>query len=274
MATARGSGATRGARPPARLGAAQRRTWALLEPSRRPRDPEVAHGYLDLIGHRAPASPGLGQSLMLTRALPQVYEHLWRPAMGRLAKGVLGPGMADEYAIARDLLDLRSGQTVLDVACGPGNFSRDFAAAVGPRGLVVGLDASPTMLDRAVTDTRAGNVAYLRADAGDLPFGDGRLDAVCCFAALNLFGEPMRALAEMARVLAPGGHIALFTSLSSLPRRWRAVDGAVRVLTGVTMFDRDELVGALADRRFDTIEQRRSGLTQFVGGRRGAQPPS
>jgi ubiquinone/menaquinone biosynthesis C-methylase UbiE len=81
--------------------------------------------------------------------------------------------MDDEHRIARLLLGLTPGDGVLDVACGPGNFTRDFARVVGVTGLAVGIDASPTMLARAVRDTPASeydNVAYVRADAVDLPF--------------------------------------------------------------------------------------------------------
>src|SRR5204862_388581 len=87
------------------------------------------------------------------RAIPGIYERWWRPTLGQLAKGALGPGMAEEVRIARLLLGLGSGDVVLDLACGPGNFSREFARAVGPDGLVVGVDASRTMLARAVADT-------------------------------------------------------------------------------------------------------------------------
>ena len=144
---------------------------------------------------------------MLTGVVPRIYERWWRPALGRVAKGVFGPGMADEHRIARLLLGLSPGDGVLDVACGTGNFTRDFARAVGGDGLVVGIDVSETMLARAVADTaEAGldSVAYMRGDAQELPFRDQSFDAVCCFAALHLFADPMRALDRMTAVLTPG----------------------------------------------------------------------
>ena len=116
--------------------------------------------------------------------------------------------MAEEVRIARLLLGLGPGDVVLDVACGPGNFSREFARAVGDDGLVVGIDASRTMLARGVDDLEArglGNLALIRGDATALPFRDASFDAVCCFAALHLFADPFAALDEMRRVLAPAG---------------------------------------------------------------------
>src|SRR5919201_3416432 len=101
-------------------------------------------GYLDLLGAELP-STGPAQALMLTRFVPAIYERWWRPALGQLVKGLTGPGMAEEVRIARLLLGLGEGDLVLDLACGPGNFSREFARIVGPEGLVVGVEASPTM---------------------------------------------------------------------------------------------------------------------------------
>lgn len=245
------------------------RARSLLTPEHR-REPadDAGRGYLDLLGDTEAPSAGVSQRLMLSRALPVVYERWWRPAMGQVAKGLLGPGMNDEHAIAAEMLRLQAGDTVLDLACGPGNFTRRFSAAVGSTGLVLGVDASPTMLARAVRDTDAANVAYLRADAGALPFRDVSVDAVCCFAALNLFDQPMRALDELTRVLRPGGRIALFTSCRRGPAPLAGLAGPLESIAGMTMFGRGELVGGLAERGFDQIDQRVSGVTQFVGARR------
>ena len=207
---------------------------------------------------------------MLSGTVPRVYERWWRPAGGRLANGLLGPGLADEHRIARLLLGLSPGDGVLDVGCGTGNFTRDFARSVGPGGLVVGIDLSETMLARAVEDTaRAGldHVAYVRGDAEGLPFREASFDAVCCFAALNLFADPGRALDAMTRVLTRGGRIALFTSVRGRSAPLRTLESLVLTRTGARMFERDELTRALERRGFVDIRQRITGITQFVGGR-------
>ena len=79
--------------------------------------------------------------------------------------GAMGPGMRDEHHLAVEMLELDQGDTVLDVACGPGNFTRAFARALEDDGLVVGIDASSAMLARAVHETRVENVAYVRGEA-------------------------------------------------------------------------------------------------------------
>jgi SAM-dependent methyltransferase len=244
------------------------RARALLTDELRAGEIPTTDGYIDLLPAEGLPSTGLTQSLMLTRVVPEIYEHWWRPALGRVAKGFFGPGMADEKRIARLLLGLVPGDGVLDIACGTGNFTRDFARVVGPAGLVVGLDASTTMLSRAVEDTGGmEQVAYVRGDAQDLPFRDQSFDAVCCFAALHLFADPLKALDSMTRVLTRGGCVAIFTSCRgrSLPMRgWEAV---IERQSGMRMFEREEVVEALEDRGFTQIRQRIAGVTQFVGGR-------
>jgi ubiquinone/menaquinone biosynthesis C-methylase UbiE len=230
---------------------------------------DSSRGYLDVLV-RDLDQEGLVQGFMRTSAVSRIYEAWWRPAFGRLAKGALGPGMAEEYRIARLLLGLRPGDGVLDVACGPGNFSRQFARAVTATGLVVGVDVSRPMLERAVQQTRAAalhNVAFVHADATVLPFRDESFDAVCCFAALNLFEEPFKALDHMRRVLTRGGRIAIFTSCRGRSRMTRGLESTLAARGGVRMFDQDEVVDALRERGFDRIQQRIAGFTQFVGAR-------
>ena len=209
---------------------------------------------------------------MLTGVVPRIYERWWRPALGRVMKGVRGPGMADEHRIARALLELDAGDAVLDVACGTGNFTRGFARAVGPEGLAVGIDVSETMLARAMSDTEsaglADRTAYVRGNAQEMPFVDGVFDGVCCFAALHLFADPSRALDRMAALLAPGGRIAIFTSVrgQSVPlRTWESMAGA---RSGMRLFERDEVTRALERRGFEDVRQLVTGVTQFVGATR------
>ncbi len=244
------------------------RTLPLLRSDHRT-SADTRRGYIDVLPGDLD-QPGLVGNLMQAGPVSRIYERWWRPALGRVAKGLGGPGMADEKRIARLLLGLGPGDGVLDVACGPGNFSRDFARTVGEEGLAVGLDGSRPMLERAVRETREAaiaNLCFVHGDAIALPFRDQSFDAACCFAALNLFAEPFQALDEMRRVLGPGGRIALFTSAHGRTGALRALESAIAAPAGIRMFDQDELVTALRERGFTDVRQRLSGLTQFVGGR-------
>jgi ubiquinone/menaquinone biosynthesis C-methylase UbiE len=253
--------------------AAVERARELLDPAVREGARVPPQGYLDLLPPEEVESTGAMQDLMLTSVVPSIYERWWRPALGRVMKGVFGPGMAEEHRIARLLLGLGPRDTVLDVACGTGNFSRGFARTVGPEGLVVGIDVSETMLTRAVRDTeQAGidNLAFVRGDAQELPFVDGTFDAVCCFAAFHLFADPMHALDRMAAALKPGGRVAIFTSVRGRSAPLRTFESLVQARGGAWMFERDEVVAALEQRGFTDVRQRLTGVTQFVGGRLAA----
>lgn len=251
--------------------AARERLESLLDQPARDRarlEESWRGGYLDLLDEQ-PESTGPTQNLMLTRFVPTIYERWWRPALGRAMKGLTGPGMAEEVRIARLFGGLTAGDRVLDVACGPGNFTREFARVVAPDGLAVGIDASPTMLARGAGDNRGSgleNVVMVRGDATALPFRDGSFDCACCFAALHLFADPLVAIDEMRRVLGPGGRIAIMTSV----RRQvtvRPLKPVVERLSGMRVFEPDEITSALTERDFTGVRQRVSGLVQFVGGR-------
>src|SRR4051794_17176308 len=145
------------------------RVLKLLESA--PAEPNVGRGHLDLLGEAAESHDTVAQRLMRSGALPRIYEHVWRPVVFGLSKGgPLGPSTAEEYALARYWLGLADtpDATVLDVACGPGNVTRALAEGMTEGGLVIGADASATMLERAVEDTpvRPGEaeVAYVRCD--------------------------------------------------------------------------------------------------------------
>jgi SAM-dependent methyltransferase len=243
----------------------------LLQPAHR-KAATYPRGYLELPVPVTPP-PGTVNVLMRSPVVSRIYERWWRPALGRIAKGLLGPGMAEEHRIARLLLALKPGDGVLDIACGPGNFTRDFARVVGDAGLVVGIDASEPMLERAVRDSAGigfDNLVFIRGDATKLPFRDRSFDAVCCFAALHLFPDPFRALDHMSRVLSSGGRIALFTTCRGRSAPLRRFESLVEGTSGMRMFEQDEIVRALEERGFREIRQRLSGFTQFVGARLGA----
>jgi ubiquinone/menaquinone biosynthesis C-methylase UbiE len=111
-------------------------------------------------------------------------------------------------------------------------------------------------------------VAYVRGDAASLPFRDATFDAVCCFAALYLIEDPFGAIAEMARVLKPGGRVALLSSVHRGLLPAAATDALVRRLTGIRVFGGDELTGALASHGLVDVRRRIAGFAQFVSARR------
>jgi ubiquinone/menaquinone biosynthesis C-methylase UbiE len=102
-----------------------------------------------------------------------------------------------------------SGARVIDVACGPGTFTRPFAPRVRR---AVGVDLTPAMIEKAREEAaRAGlaNIEFVTGNVHALPFADGVAGVVACGYAFHHMTEPARALTEMARVLRPGGRVAI-----------------------------------------------------------------
>jgi ubiquinone/menaquinone biosynthesis C-methylase UbiE len=108
---------------------------------------------------------------------------------------------------------LRPGHRVLEIGCGTGVVLRDIARLVGPRGTVVGVDPSRTVLAaaRQLCGRRPGCAAIaLRLGAGEqLPFRARRFDATVAVTVLLHVADPLRVVAEMARVTRPGGVVAV-----------------------------------------------------------------
>ncbi|WP_405638375.1 methyltransferase domain-containing protein [Streptomyces sp. NBC_01178] len=120
------------------------------------------------------------------------------------------PDDGPAYAAAVGLLGLRPGDTVLDAGCGTGRALPALRAVVGPRGTVLGADLTPAMLAEAVRAGRGGSGALLRADVARLPLRDGGVDAVFGAGLLSHLARPEADVAELARVVRPGGTLALF----------------------------------------------------------------
>ena len=123
---------------------------------------------------------------------------------------------------------IRPDERVLDVGCGTGTFARRLVDA-NPAQSVVGVDVSPGMLAHARRKLgSAPNVRLAEAQAEALPFSAAAFDVVVSASALHYVGRPDMALAEMARVLRPGGRLVVLDWDRS---RWTmaAMDTALRL---------------------------------------------
>lgn len=111
-----------------------------------------------------------------------------------------------------ELLKLEPGDRLLDVACGTGAVAIPAAKQVGPSGLVTATDYSPCMVaeaEKQVKKQGLSNIACACMEAQNLEFPDNSFDALTCGFALFFFPDMRRALAEMHRVLVPGGEVGL-----------------------------------------------------------------
>lgn len=146
------------------------------------------------------------------------YEPLWQAQLAGAQEALL------------ELAALQPGQRVLDVACGTGLVSLAAAAAVGPAGAVLGVDLSGAMVDAATARARERGVAnarFARMDGEALDCADAGFDVAVCALGLMYMPEPERALAEMRRVLRPGGRMVAAVWGERSRCGWASVFGIV-----------------------------------------------
>ena len=117
-----------------------------------------------------------------------------------------------------DVLGVRPGEHVRDLACGTGIVTRYLIDRVGPTGRVVGLDVNASMLAAARTAVPHAAIEWLEGSAMSMPLPDAAFDAVVCEQGFQFFPDKLAALHEMRRVLVPGGHLAMAV--------WRSVEHA------------------------------------------------
>lgn len=120
------------------------------------------------------------------------------------------PDDGPAYAAAVAEIGLRKGDRVLDAGCGTGRALPPLRAAVGPSGVVLGADLTPAMLEAAVRAGRDREGQLLLADVAALPLRAQSLDAVFGAGLIAHLPNPAENLRELARVVRPGGTLALF----------------------------------------------------------------
>jgi arsenite methyltransferase len=108
--------------------------------------------------------------------------------------------------------EIQRGERVVDVGCGAGIDSLIAAKKVGPEGGVVGVDMTPSMLEKArqaSKEAKLTNVEFRKGYAEALPVEDGWADVVISNGVLNLMPDKSAALEEMSRMLKPNGRLQI-----------------------------------------------------------------
>jgi ubiquinone/menaquinone biosynthesis C-methylase UbiE len=115
------------------------------------------------------------------------------------------------YAAAIAQAGIRRGGVATDVGCGTGRALPALRDAVGPDGVVIGLELTPQMLAEASARGWASSADLLiLADARKLPFASASVDAIFAAGLVNHLPDKASGLAELARVTRPGGLLILF----------------------------------------------------------------
>jgi len=191
-----------------------------------------------------------------------------------------GPKTYERYIVTTWMLDwtedlLTAGDVgpqkrVLDVACGTGIVARKAAVRVGSGGRVAGLDANEGMLTVAGTCAQQEGctaVEWYRSDVTRMPFSCGEFDTVLCHQGLQFFPDRHAALREMARVLTPGGRLALgvwgrpdrcpyVIAVSGVLEEYLGTDATTLFKQASSLSDQNELIGLVRDAGFSDIHLR------------------
>jgi len=165
----------------------------------------------------------------------------------------LGLGCGNPLA----MLELREGETVLDLGSGGGIDCFLAARRVGSSGRVIGVDMTPEMIDRARHNARDGgygNVEFRLGEIEHLPVADATVDAIISNCVINLVPDKSQAFAEAFRVLKPGGRLSVsdIVVLGEMPVQIRdSVEAYVACVAGASL--REEYLGAIREAGFADV---------------------
>ncbi|AWI32791.1 class I SAM-dependent methyltransferase [Streptomyces sp. ICN441] len=230
----------------------------------------VAGGILDLTATAAEgdgdAAADFLEKLSRVPSMGLFYEAVARPAFLRVSGsdwgGEVTPADEDRY-IAEHVRPVDG--PVLDLGAGAGRWTAVIADTVGAERLIA-LDSALPMLN--VLRGRLPEVPSVLASAAELPFHDAALGAVVCWNALQAFyADAGAAIAEVGRVLRPGGTFTLMTFRRSDDPVYRYFQSAHRFPQhqgGLQLFDRDDLKRWLADAGLTVREESGPGTFVFL----------
>lgn len=189
------------------------------------------------------------------------------PLVGALDSQDANPGVRRLRAWAEEALAVRLGERLLDVGSGTGSQTRTLAAALGPEGVAIGVEPNPSL--RAVAEERSpgSRVRFVHGEAAALPVPDASMDLVWCEWVLQHLADPDLAVAEMARVLRPGGRVALLDTDWGTTVLHPGDPAVVHALTGAALqganpYSGRRLVGQLSAAGFVVDDRGSQALLQ------------
>lgn len=207
-------------------------------------------------------------SLIEATAYDWAVEH--EHVAGLLGRLIWGTDTAAFYRDIARLAELPAGTSVLDIPCGGGVAFRGLRP--GPELHYVAADLSPVMLRRARAEAERRGIhwiEFVEADVETLPFEDRSFDLVVTYTGLHCFPDPVAAIAEVARVLRPGGELR---GTSVIKRTGMRQDAFVRLMQAGGVFGPGrtlpELETSLADAGLVKVSTSRNGALAYFSARR------
>jgi ubiquinone/menaquinone biosynthesis C-methylase UbiE len=217
----------------------------------------IRTGILNMVESEADEVITPFQRVMQMPLVVSIYEKMWRRIGYYLASS---RSFSKEMQTVLRLARISGNGRSLDLACGPGVFTRPLARRSG--GAVIGLDLSWPMLrhaQKALTKERVQNILLIRATAFSLPFVDNAFQYINCCGALHLFDKPASALKEMARVLDDKGHLCVQTTIR--PARSAGIAFILEKIIRFGFFDEEELGDLLRRHGFEISESERHRIS-------------
>ena len=179
--------------------------------------------------------------------------------------GELVPWLFEHWAEPMvDLVAPQPSSRILDLACGSGLIVRHVLSRLDDSGRIYGVDLDAEMLRYAATTVTDERITWHESDAADLPFETGSMDRVSCHQGLQFFPDRLAALAEVRRVLEPGGSITVATcglvdgnpwpaALSSAVGRVLGEDASAGMVIVCALGDPAELESLLFEAGFEEV---------------------
>jgi SAM-dependent methyltransferase len=211
-------------------------------------------GILDMLGDDKQQLT-LAQKSLQGTVLAKGYAWIRDP----LALLVVGCTFGQEAEMVEDRLDLQAGDTVLDIACGHGNFTAAIADRIRP-GLVIGLDISRSMLEEAAARMHRqnlDNVLLVRGDAHNLPFRPSSISKVNCAGGFHQFPDLLKAITSIYRVLTPGGLFSGSSFTESASGVQRRLQRFIDATTDLHFLEQEALRTKMTSTGFSAYEAER-----------------
>jgi arsenite methyltransferase len=163
----------------------------------------------------------------------------------------LGCGLPTQYA------KIKKGDTVIDLGSGAGNDCFVARHETGPEGKVIGIDFTPIMIQKArVNAEKLGyiNVEFREGDIDNMPVNDEVADVIVSNCVLNLVPNKSKVIAEIFRVLKPGGHFSIsdIVLVGSLPEALRE-DAEMYAGCVAGAIQKEDYLGYIKDAGFQNI---------------------
>jgi ubiquinone/menaquinone biosynthesis C-methylase UbiE/uncharacterized protein YbaR (Trm112 family) len=214
------------------------------------REYSCTNGILDFVGGGI-RDIHLSQRVMELKPVVAVYENFWRPMVTQPFSS-----LAWEMEMSKRLLELAPDGDLLDIACGTGNFTKQFSKTIS-RGTVTAIDLSLPMLARCSEDIgKNGNsrVNLMRVDVTKWPFLPNSFDRIHCAGALHLFPQIQDVLVSIERSLKPGAIFVCATYIRAENPVKRGIQTIISHRSGFHWFEIQELDNLLRRAGFEGWE--------------------